>query len=87
MQTELGATVVGEGTGGNVNAFPLTSLEKPLSIDLPNSNLSIVHPYYFLENEKGYEGGVKADFELIQSYKDYIKGIDTCYEYVKNMDK
>ncbi|MGL5439852.1 MAG: hypothetical protein ACRDA4_05615 [Filifactoraceae bacterium] len=87
LQTELGATVVGEGPGGNVNAFPLTSLEKPLTIDLPNSNLSIIHPYYFLENEKGYVGGAKADVEVIQNYNDYMNGVDTLYEYVKNMEE
>lgn len=81
LQSKLGATVVGETTGGNVNIF--TSVAQ--SIELPNSKLKIYHPFKESIYEKGYIGGVNPDFEVKQSYEDYINGIDTSYEYIKNL--
>lgn len=83
LQNSLGAIVIGEETGGNVNFF---TTEQELIV-LPNSKLSIAHPSYARNNSKNHEGGVKPDIEIIQTYEDYLNGVDTCYEYVRNIDK
>lgn len=83
LQNELGATIIGEETGGNVNMFG-TEGE---FITLPNSKIKVKHPYSFRELKEGYNGGVKPDVEIKQTYKNYINGIDDCYEYVVNVLK
>lgn len=83
LQNELGATIIGEETGGNVNMFG-TEGE---FITLPNSKIKVKHPYSFRELKAGYNGGVKPDIEIKQTYKNYINGIDDCYEYVVNVLK
>lgn len=80
LQSKLGATVVGETTGGNVNIFTTVSQK----IELPNSTLKITHPFKESIYDKDHIGGVVPDFEVIQTYEDYINGIDTCYEFIKN---
>lgn len=82
LQSKLGANVVGETTGNNVNMFTTVN-EK---IELSNSNLKIIHPFKESIYNKEYFGGVVPDFEVIQTYEDYINGIDTCYEYIKNLE-
>ena len=81
LQSKIGATVVGEITGGNINLFSTNSSQ----IELPNSKLKPLYSTKFKNNKEGYNGGVKPDIEIIQDYKDYINGIDTCYEYIKNI--
>ncbi|CEH36170.1 S41 family peptidase [Romboutsia lituseburensis] len=83
LQNELGATIIGEETGGNVNIFG-TEGE---FITLPNSKIKVKHPYSFRELKEGYNGGVKPDVQIKQTYKNYIYGIDDCYEYVINVLK
>ena len=82
LQSKLGANVVGETTGNNVNMVTTVN-EK---IELSNSNLKIIHPFKESIYNKEYFGGVVPDFEVIQTYEDYINGIDTCYEYIKNLE-
>lgn len=84
LQNELGATVVGEETGGNVNIFGI-ELNKTEGIVLPNSNLNINYGSMIVDSKKGYEGGVKPDVEIIQNYEDYLNGMDSCYEYIKDI--
>ncbi|MBS5954512.1 MAG: hypothetical protein KIB53_11875 [Paraclostridium bifermentans] len=82
LQGTLGSTVVGETTGGNVNLFTTCNQ----SLQLPNSNLNIYYPFKESIYKKGYIGGVNPDFEVRQNYSDYLNGIDTCYEFVKNVN-
>lgn len=82
LQSKLGATVVGETTGGNVNLFTTSNQ----SIELPNSKLNIYHSFKESIYDKDHIGGVVPDFEVIQTYEDYINGIDTSYEYIKNLE-
>lgn len=82
LQSILGATVIGEETGGNVNSFEFVG-DELLTMTLPNSGLVINYPTSFRSTEKDYTGGVKPDIEIIQSYESYKNGIDDCYEYVK----
>ncbi|CEN93406.1 S41 family peptidase [Paraclostridium sordellii] len=81
LQYELGATIVGEETGGNVNFF---GTENEF-ITLPNSKLKIFYPYNEVNNKKGYLGGVKPDIKVEQSYENYLKDIDDYYEFIKNI--
>ncbi|MGL5750554.1 MAG: S41 family peptidase, partial [Paraclostridium sp.] len=83
LESKIGATVVGETTGGNVNLFTTVSQK----IELPNSNLKITHPFKESTYDKNHTGGAVPDYEVIQTYEDYINGIDTCYEFIKNIDK
>ena len=82
LQSTLGATVVGETTGGNVNLFTTCNQ----SLELPNSNLNIYYPFKESIYKKGYIGGVNPDFEVRQNYSDYLNGVDTCYEFIKNLN-
>ncbi|MGX4600069.1 S41 family peptidase [Faecalimicrobium sp. JNUCC 81] len=81
LQSELGATVVGEETGGNVNMFG-TEGE---FITLPNSKLIIKHPSSSRNYKEGHVGGIKPDIEINQNYENYLDGIDDCYDYIKNL--
>ncbi len=81
LQNELDATVIGEESGGNVNMFG-TEGE---FITLPNSKLIIKHPYSAVTCKEGHVGGVKPDVKIIQTYENYINGMDDCYEYIKNL--
>ncbi|MGL5715457.1 MAG: S41 family peptidase [Paraclostridium sp.] len=81
MQSKKGATVVGEVTGGNINLFSSGG-----RFELPNSKLKPTVSSNSIVNKNGYNGGVIPDIKVIQNYKDYINGIDTCYEYIKNID-
>ncbi|MGL4911748.1 MAG: S41 family peptidase, partial [Romboutsia sp.] len=80
LQSEIGATIAGESTGGNINLFSTRNDQ----LELPNSKLKPVYSHKFINNKYGYNGGVEPDIEIMQSYEDYIEGIDTCYEYIKN---
>ena len=82
LQKKLGANIVGETTGGNVNLFTTGGQ----IIELPNSKLKVYVSAYESVNEKGYIGGVNPDFEVKQNYNDYINGIDTVYEYIKDLN-
>lgn len=73
---------MGETTGGNVNLFTTCNQ----SLQLPNSNLNIYYPFKESIYKKGYIGGVNPDFEVRQNYSDYLNGVDTCYEFVKNLN-
>lgn len=81
MQSKKGANIVGETTGGNVNSFNTVNYQ----IELPNSKLKPVISLKLQIKEEEYKGGVKPDIEVKQKYKDYIDGIDTCYEYIKQL--
>lgn len=82
LQKKLGANIVGETTGGNVNLFTTGGQ----IIELPTSKLKVYVSAYESVNEKGYIGGVNPDFEVKQNYNDYINGIDTVYEYIKDLN-
>lgn len=82
LQSKLGANVVGETTGGNVNLFSTHNQ----SVVLPNSGLNIYHSFKESIYDKDHTGGVVPDFKVIQTYEDYINGVDTCYEYVKDLN-
>lgn len=82
LQSKRGATVVGEVTGGNINLFFTNSSQ----LELSNSKLKPTYSLGFINNNERYNGGVKPDIEIIQDYEDYINGIDTCYEYIKNIN-
>ncbi len=82
LQSKLDANVVGETTGGNVNLFSTHNQ----NIVLPNSGLNIYHSFKESIYDKDHIGGVVPDFEVIQTYEDYINGVDTCYEYIKDLD-
>ncbi|WP_042274607.1 S41 family peptidase [[Clostridium] dakarense] len=81
LQSELGAAVVGEETGGNVNMFG-TEGE---FITLPNSKLMIKHPCSSINLKEDHVGGVKPDIAIKQTYENYLNGIDDCYDYIKNL--
>ncbi|MDK2562440.1 S41 family peptidase [Romboutsia sedimentorum] len=82
LQNKLDATVIGEESGGNVNMFG-TEGE---FITLPNSKLIIKYPYSDVTCKDGHVGGVKPDVKIIQTYENYINGIDDCYEFIKNLN-
>lgn len=81
MQSKMNVKVVGEETGGNVNLFGAGG-----QFELPNSKLKPIIGSNLKINKEGYNGGVKPDIEIKQNYDDYINGIDTCYEYIKNIN-
>lgn len=80
MQSKMDANIIGEETGGNVNLFT-----RGAQFELPNSKLKPIISSSPKTNKEGHSGGVKPDIEIKQNYKDYINGIDTCYEYIKNI--
>lgn len=82
IQSDLDAIVIGEETGGNVNLFGTDGY----SITLPNSKLMIRYPSSIIVNYYGYSGGVKPNIVIKQTYENYIKGIDDCYEYIKSQN-
>ncbi|MEG1312569.1 MAG: S41 family peptidase, partial [Romboutsia sp.] len=82
LKNNLDVTIVGEETGGNVNLF--SRFPEDDIIELKNSKLRIIHSSSYVNYKPGYKGGVKPDVEIKQNYKDYINGIDNCYEYIIN---
>lgn len=82
LKENLDVTIVGEETGGNVNLF--SRYPEDDIIELKNSKLVINHSSSFVDYKPGYKGGVKPDVEIKQNYKDYINGIDNCYECIIN---
>ncbi|WP_373600232.1 S41 family peptidase [Paraclostridium bifermentans] len=81
LQSKRDANIVGETTGGNINLFGSRSVQ----IELPNSKFKVAYSNSPIISKKGYIGGVKPDIEIIQSYEDYVNGIDTCYEHIRKL--
>lgn len=81
FQDHLGATVVGEETGGSINLF--NTLNEVIT--LPNSKLDIASSYYFKNRKNGYIGGLKPDVVIKQTYQNYLYGTDDCYEYIRTL--
>lgn len=77
--------IYGEESGQAINNY--TEINR---IDLPALNCTMIVPTmedYVPEIEKRYEDmerGIIPDEEIYQTYEDYLKGIDTIYEFIKN---
>ena len=76
--------IYGEETGQAINNYTEVNM-----IDLPALNCGMSVPTvkdYLPELEKRYEDlerGIIPDEEIYQTYEDYLKGVDTIYEFIK----
>lgn len=84
FKNHLNALVIGKETGRNVNH---TTVFENSNFTLPNSGIYINSASSYVNHIPGYEGGFKLAIEIQQTYKNYIKGLDNCYEYVKDLEK
>lgn len=76
------ATLIGEETGGNPNAFGEVYL-----FDLPNTRLQIgvsTKRFVRANGDASYRGGVLPDIEIKPSQEDLRKGVDTVLEFAKS---
>ncbi|MDO4269570.1 MAG: hypothetical protein Q4C72_01480 [Eubacteriales bacterium] len=81
---DIGATVIGEPTGGSVDHFGSVT-----AFTLPNSKLRGQYSNKFIELSGYYEAakpyGIESfppDIEVAQSFADYLNGTDTAMQYV-----
>ncbi len=88
MLKDIGATFVGEPTGGSVDHFGQVS-----SFTLPNSGIKVQHSNKFINLAQLYEAakpyGVESfppDIEAAQAFEDYMDGIDTPVQYILTHD-
>ncbi|MBU5227173.1 hypothetical protein KQI36_11025 [Clostridium senegalense] len=79
LKFQLNAKLVGEETGGNAKCYGNLGW-----FNLPNTDIEVDYSteYYDLGVES--DGGVLPDIEVIDSFRNYLKGIDECYETVKD---
>ena len=76
--------IYGEETGQAINNYTEVNM-----IDVPALNCGMSVPTvkdYLPELEKRYEDlerGIIPDEEIYQTYEDYLKGVDTIYEFIK----
>jgi len=85
---DIGATFVGEPTGGSVDHFGQVS-----TFTLPNSGMKVQYSNKFINLAQLYEAakpyGVESfppDIEAVQTFEDYIAGIDTPVQYILTHD-
>lgn len=77
-KNELDAVLVGEPTGGNLNAYGEVK-----SFDLPYSGFSIDYSTKYFELVKGYDkDALYPDIESSMKLKDYINGVDSVVQTV-----
>ncbi|MGL5711539.1 MAG: S41 family peptidase [Paraclostridium sp.] len=82
LKSKLGATVIGEQSGSNVSCSSVGGQQ-----ELPNSKLKpLLSVGGKIVNETKYIGPVNPDIEIKQTYEDYINGVDTIYDYIKNIN-
>ena len=78
FKDELGATLVGSATGGNVNHFGELQF-----MELPNTKIAISYSTKYFELISGYDkDSLYPDVEITQTYDDYLAGKDTAVEWV-----
>ncbi|MGL5752205.1 MAG: hypothetical protein ACRCXT_16850 [Paraclostridium sp.] len=85
LKKDLNATVVGSETGGNLITYGnYTEIEAPNG----NGNVRYSKNYYSEDMYEDFyqEGPIIPDVEVEQSFESYTKGIDDCYEYIKNIE-
>ncbi len=85
---DIGATFVGEPTGGSVDHFGQVS-----SFTLPNSGIKVRYSNKFINLAQLYEAakpyGVESfppDTKAAQTFGDYMNGIDTAVQYIISHD-
>lgn len=87
FKKDLNATIVGTRTGGN-----LSTLGNINFIESPNNKCKIQYSQNFVDSSLEYKGingdeGIIPDIEIKESFDSFSKGIDDCYEYIKNSTK
>lgn len=80
IANNLYAVVVGTETGSNVN---MTTI-RDNNFQLPNSKITVNCAKDFINKIPGYKGGYKPDIQIEPNFKNYINGLDDCYEFIKN---
>lgn len=73
------ATIIGEKTGGKPNHYG--NIKKFV---LPYSRITVTYSSDFYQLDDKNENTITPDILIERSYKDYKKGIDPIFEYVKN---
>jgi hypothetical protein len=76
--------IIGEETGGLASAYG-----DIYSFDLPNTNLQagVSHKHFYRPSGIDDGNGVLPNFEVIQTFEDSKKNIDTIMEFTKNLIK
>ncbi|MCR8747192.1 hypothetical protein [Romboutsia lituseburensis] len=52
--------------------------------ELPNSKITVNCSKDFINKIPGYKGGYKPDVQIEPNFKNYINGVDDCYEFIRN---
>ncbi len=77
---ELGSTLIGSATGGNVNGYGEVK-----TFELKNHPFVVTYSTKYFELIKGYDkDSLYPDFEVEQSLEDYLDGKDTEVEWILN---
>lgn len=76
LKENANATLVGEASGGHTTGY-----NSPVVSRLPNSQIVLQVATDKVEIP-GYEGTLKPDVEINQTFSQYQKGIDTVFEYI-----
>lgn len=77
---ELGSTLVGSATGGNVNGYG-----EVRAFELKNHPFNVTYSTKYFELIKGYDKeSLYPDFEVEQTLEDYLDGKDTEIEWILN---
>lgn len=80
---ELGSTLIGSATGGNVNHFG-----EAKTFELLNHPFVVTYSTEYLELIKDYDKeSLHPDVEVIQTLQDYMDGKDTEIEWIINKNK
>ena len=77
---ELGSTLIGSTTGGNVNGYGEVK-----AFELQNHPFVVTYSTKYFELIKGYEkDSLYPDVEVEQTLEDYLNGKDTAIEWILN---
>lgn len=83
LNKDLNATIIGGETGGNLATYGNID-----TIEAPNGKGYIVYSKNYYEasmyTDLNQEGPIIPDVKIKESFESYTKGIDDCYEYIKN---
>jgi hypothetical protein len=80
IKDELGSTLIGSATGGNVNGYGEVK-----TFELKNHPFVVTYSTKYFELIKGYDkGSLYPDVEVEQSLQDYLDGKDTEIEWILN---
>lgn len=80
IANNLDAVVVGTETGSNVNMTTIRDND----FELPNSKITVNCAKDFINKIPGYKGGYKPNVQIEPNFKNYMNGLDDCYEFIKN---